>query len=55
MAALRRVFPPAEWEVLTVTIDAKIADDDKGHPARWLAQLSQHYLGEEPITRVSKR
>ena len=51
MAALRRVFPPAEREVLTVTIDAKIADDDKGHPARWLAQLSQHYLGEEPIIK----
>lgn len=27
----------------------KFADDDKWHPARWLVQLSQHYLGEEPI------
>ena len=49
MTALRRAFLPAEWDVLTVTIDAQIADEDKGHPARWLAQLSQHYLGEEPI------
>jgi len=49
MAALRRAFPPAEWDVLTTTIDAQIADDDKQHPARWLTQLSQHYLGEEPI------
>ncbi|PFX26788.1 Retrovirus-related Pol polyprotein [Stylophora pistillata] len=24
-------------------------DGDKGHPARWLSQLSEHYLGEEPI------
>lgn len=39
MAALRRAFAPAEWDVLTVTIDAQIADEDKGHPARWLAQL----------------
>lgn len=37
------------WDILTVTIDAQIADEDKGHPVRWLAQLSQHYLGEEPI------
>ena len=36
MAALRRAFPPAEWDVLTTTIDA---------------QLSQHYLGEEPIIK----
>lgn len=49
MAALRRAFPPAEWDVLTTTIDAQIADEDKQHPARWLRQLSQHYLGEEPI------
>ena len=49
MAALRRAFPPAEWDVLTTTIDAQIADEDKQHPARWLIQLSQHYLGEEPI------
>ena len=49
MAALRRAFPPAEWDVLTTTIDAQIADEDKQHPARWLRQLSQHYLGKEPI------
>ncbi|KAK2561949.1 hypothetical protein P5673_015370, partial [Acropora cervicornis] len=49
MAALRRAFPPAEWDVLTTTIDAQIADEDKQHPARWLRQLYQHYLGEEPI------
>ena len=42
-------FPPAEWDVLTTTIDAQIADEDKQHPARWLRQVSQHYLGEEPI------
>ena len=28
MAALRQAFPPAEWDVLTTTIDAQIADDD---------------------------
>ena len=33
MAALRRAFPPAEWDVLTTTIDAQIPDDDKQHPA----------------------
>lgn len=49
IAALRRAFPPAEWDILTVTIDAQIADEDKGHPVRWLGQLSQHYLREEPI------
>ena len=49
MAALRRAFPPAEWDVLTTTIDAQIAVDDKQHPPRWLAQLTQHYLGDEPI------
>ena len=49
MAALRRAFPQAEWDVLTATIDAQIADDDKQHPAKWLNTLSQHYLGEEPI------
>ena len=51
IAALRRAFPPAKWDVLTTTIDAQIADEDKQHPARWLRQLSQHYmyLGEEPI------
>lgn len=54
MAALRRTFPSAEWDVLTVTIDAQIADEDKGHRARWLAQLSQHYLGEEPIIQSTQ-
>ena len=49
MAALRRAFPQAEWDVLTSTIDAQIADDDKQHPAKWLNKLSQHYLGEKPI------
>ena len=34
---------------LTTTIDSLIADDDKLHPAKWLTQLSQHYLGGEPI------
>ena len=49
MAALRQAFLPAKWDVLTTTIDAQIVDEDKQHPARWLRQLSQHYLGEEPI------
>lgn len=49
MAALRRAFPPAKWDVLTTTINAQIADKDKPQPAKWLTQLSQHYLGEEPI------
>ena len=49
MAALRRAFPQTEWDVLTTTIDAQIAEDDKQHPAKWLAQLSLHYLGEEPV------
>ena len=35
--------------MLTSTIDAQIADDDKQHPAKWLNKLSQHYLGEKPI------
>ena len=47
MAALCGAFPPAEWDELTTKIDAQIVD--KQHPARWLAQLSQHYLGGEPI------
>lgn len=55
MAALRRAFPPAEWDVLTTTIDAQIAHDDKQHPARWLTQLSQHYLGEEPIIQSTHK
>ena len=49
LAALRRAFPQAEWDVLTTTIDSQIATADKNHPAKWLTELSQHYLGEEPI------
>ena len=49
MAALRRAFPQAEWDVLTTTIDSQIAEEDKQHPAKWLAKLSSHYLGEEPV------
>ena len=39
MAALRRVFPQAEWDVLTITIDAQISEDNKQNPAQWLAKL----------------
>ena len=53
MAALRRAFPQAEWDVLTTTIDSQIADEDKQHPAKWLAKLSNHYLGEEPIIQCT--
>ena len=49
MAALRRAFPQAEWDVLTTTIDSQIDNEDKQHPARWLAKLSSHYLREEPV------
>ena len=49
MVALRRTFPPSEWDILTNTINAQIAKDDKQHPARWLVQLSQHYLGDESV------
>ena len=49
MAALRRAFPQAEWDVLTITIDAQISEDNKQNPAQWLAKLSQHYLGGDPI------
>ena len=49
MAALRRAFPQAEWDVLTTTIDSQIPDEAKQNPAQWLAKLSQHYLGGEPI------
>ena len=28
MAALRRAFPQAEWDALTTTIDAQIAEED---------------------------
>ncbi|KAL9966449.1 hypothetical protein ACROYT_G024526 [Oculina patagonica] len=53
MAALRRAFPQAEWDVLTTTIDFQIADEDKQHPAKRLAKLSNHYLGEEPIIQCT--
>ena len=49
LAALRRAFPLAEWDVLTTTIDSQIAPDDKLNPAKWLAQLTKHYLGGKPI------
>ena len=49
MAALRRAFPQAEWDVLTTTIDSQIPEEEKQNPAQWLAKLSQHYLGGEPI------
>ena len=49
MAALRRAFPQAEWDVLTTTIDAQISEEEKQNPAQWLNKLSQHYLGGEPI------
>lgn len=51
MAALRRAFLQAEWDVLSITIDAQIDAEDKDNPSKWLAQLSQHHLGEEPITQ----
>lgn len=31
----------------------QIADEDKQHPAKWLAKLSNHYLGEEPIIQCT--
>jgi len=40
MTALQRAFPQAEWDVLTTTIDSQIGDEEKQHPAKWLAQLS---------------
>ena len=49
MAALRRAFPQAEWDVLTTTIDSQISEEEKQNPAQWLAKLSHHYLGGEPI------
>ena len=51
MAALRRAFPQAEWDVLTTTIDAQISEEEKQNPAQWLTKLSQHYLGGEPINQ----
>ena len=48
-ALRRRAFPQAEWDVLTTTIDSQIADEEKQHPAKWLAKLSSHYLREEPV------
>ena len=53
MAALRRAFPQAEWDVLTTTIDAQISEDNKQNPAQWIAKLSQHYLGGEPIMQCT--
>ena len=52
-AALRQAFPQAEWDVLTTTIDSQIVDEDKQHPAKWLAKLSSQYLGEEPIIQCT--
>ena len=49
LAALRRAFPQAEWDVLTKTIDAQIPPDNKLKPAKWLTQITKHYLGGEPI------
>ena len=49
MAALRHTFPQGEWDVLTTTIDSQIPDEAKQNPVQWLAKLSQHYLGGEPI------
>lgn len=50
LAALRRAFPQAEWDVLITTINAQIAPDDKlNQAAKWLTQLTKHYLGGEPI------
>ena len=40
MAALRRAFPQAEWDVLTTTIDSQIPVEEKQNPAQWLAKLS---------------
>ena len=48
-ASLQQAFPLAEWDVLTTTIDSQINNEDKQHPARWLAKLSSHYFGEEPV------
>ena len=38
-----------KWDFLTTTIDSQIIDKEEQHPARWLAQLSSHYLREEPV------
>ena len=40
MAALRRAFPQAEWDVLTITIDSQIAKEDKPNHAQWLSKPS---------------
>ena len=40
IAALRRAFPQAEWDVLITTIDAQIAEEDTQNPAQWLIKLS---------------
>ena len=49
MAALRRAFPLAKWDVLTTTRDSQTPDEDKKNPALWLAKFSRYYLGGEPI------
>ena len=46
MAALRRAFPQAEWDVLTTTIDSQIAEEDKQNPAQWLHQMTCHGCGK---------
>ena len=35
--------------MLTTTIDAQIPPDDKLNPAKWLTQLTKHYLQGVPI------
>ena len=45
LAALRRPFPQAEWDVPTTTIDAQIPPDDKLNPAKWLTQLTKALSG----------
>ena len=53
MAALRRAFPPQEWDVLTTTIDTQISEANKLNPAAWLQELTKHYLGAEPIIQIT--
>ena len=53
LAALRRAFHQSEWDVLTTTINAQISQDEKGNPATWLAELTKHYLGGEPIIQAT--
>ena len=54
MAALRRAFPPQEWDVRTTTIDTQISDDNKLNPAAWLQELTKHYLGAKPIIQSTR-